>query len=404
MVTMDCVVVTHGPDVKLLRHCLASWELYYQTKGKLLIIIPRADASLLEQAEIPHGATILFAEDIVGAARPTDAFVVQQYIKLAAYRYVSSEYYFLIDSDFLFIRPTSDEHFFHRGRPVWFCYPWEGHGAALRWKADSERFLGFAIDKLFSGTHQQYVLKKEIATDLASRYGLERLWGLQSPNEWLVYGAFAHRVYPEAYEFVVDTARITPISINVNQIPPDYCHLDPTCSYEEYSRFHFVVFWSHWDLAEAKMIEFFERSQIKNLGSVVREPDRRRLFPTMAPEDLSKNSCRRAIGVYADGWVTDRVSFRLKTGRKTNHVQFDLLVPECPTDVGWSLSGEASLGSFVKQQAFSLKPGLNSLQYAIPESLSGDEIQVDIRFGQGFEYEGNVDRRVFRAQLMRVLA
>ncbi len=133
---MDIVVVTYAPDIKLLRHFLASYDLYYQSKNKLFIFASRSEQYLLEQIRLPQNTTLLYRDDypeLVG----TTAYSQQPYLKMLAYQVATTEYFCIMDSDFLFIQPTSDEDFLRCGKPVWFYRPWGENEPPLRWRKQS---------------------------------------------------------------------------------------------------------------------------------------------------------------------------------------------------------------------------------------------------------------------------
>lgn len=391
---MDFVIVTFQPDIKLLRHCLSSYDLYYQDKNRLFIFASEADRTLLARIAIPSNVTILVREDfpeLKGMADPSQA----AYLKLISFQIVTTEYFGVIDSDFLFISPTSDRDFFRDGKPVWFYRPWLDDEPPLRIRKAAERFVGSRIDYLFLD-EAQWVFKRSIAADLASRYSLAKILR----QEQLIYGWFAHEQHRDEYCFVrSDKANTQSIVGKVNQIPPDYCHLDPACNYDQFKDRKIVVFWSYWDLAEAKMIEFFEESQRDHFGRVIMKADRNPLLCIIDPNDITKGNFRYFEGVFSDGWVKDVVRFMLNIPEHCRSVRVELMVPQNPNNPAWRLNGDISIGDPANEHLFTLAPGLNKLDVQVPDTAWGKSTVVRVQFGPGFYYADNPDSREFRAWL-----
>jgi len=396
---MDFVIVTHGPDIRLLRHCLLSYDVYFGSKSKIFIFVSREDAVLLDRIKLPQNSELIYTDNFPELARAKNGVVEQIYLKLISHRFVTSDYYCIIDSDFLFLRPTFSRDFFSNGKPVWFYSRWEGHDLALRWKPDSEAFLGFDIDHLFL-EFQQHVFIKHVARALEEMYPLQRILSLTSPSEYLIYGAFSHRNYRELYEFVAEGGPLKPICRKVNQIPPTYCHLDPNCSYQQFRESHYVVFWSHWDLAEEKMVEFFEDSQKSNYGRIVRPADRSYLLPVIHAPYEPGNGSREIYGMYSDGWMKPMVKFSIEVPASREFVDLEILVPSDPSNQAWRLNGTVITGENHTPQHFCFQPGLNHLQVVVEPVANPRTILVEIQLGEGFRYENNTDGREFRARLM----
>ena len=272
---MDVVVATYAPDIKLLRHMLASLETYYQDAGQLFLITDKADAHLLSQIALPKNSQLVYREDYPEVAG-VDPFKQQLYLKLKAFELVGSEDFLVMDSDFVFIAPLSDGDFLIDGKPAWFYRKWMP-GSAARWRPASEAYLGLPIEEDYL-TVPQWILKREVCRQLATVRDLRQLLVADDLSEFLIYGAFARHSFPEAYAFrelTEDGPR--PAGAAANQVPPTYLRLDRACAYEDFKPYKYVQLWSHWGLAETKMVEFFEASQLDHFGKLVRPADRARL-------------------------------------------------------------------------------------------------------------------------------
>lgn len=269
---MDVVVVTYAPDIKLLRHMLASYETYYQDPGTLFLITDRGDEALLRQIPLPTNARLVYRDDYPEVAG-VDSFKQQLYLKLKAHELVTTEHFLVLDSDFVLIAPLSDSDFFEDGKPVWYYRQWSA-GPAARWRPGSESFLGLPIEFDYLDV-PQWILSRTVCAQLATSYNLQEILTQEDLSEFLLYGAFASQQFPEAYKFR-DVAKATsqPVGIAVNQVPPTYLNLNPASRYEDYKPYKYAQFWSHWGLAEAKMVEFFEDSQRDHFGAIRRAADR----------------------------------------------------------------------------------------------------------------------------------
>lgn len=394
---MDFVIITFPPDIKLLRHCVASYDLYYQDKDGLYIFASRKDKILLEQIDIPHNAKIIFREDYPELTE-MDPSSHAAFLKLMAYQVVTTEYFCVIDSDFLFIAPIQDQDFLPSGKPIWFYREAPKEEPSEDKRRAVEGFIGQKIDYKFMD-QPQYVFKRSVAADLT-----KHISPLNIPrHEFIVYGWFAHKYHREEYEFVrSDQSKFKSIVGLVNQIPPTYLHLDPSCRYDQFKDYKMVVFWSYWDIANQKMIEFFEDSQKVNFGRVIRQAGRKPLLIIVDPNNLAQGKYRYFEGVFTDGWAKEIVTFGLMPPVDWQSAEIQLMVPGNPVDSNWELSCEIKLDGSSTGEIFSLKSGMNKLPIHIPEPGREKVIKVEMHLGEGFFYQDNPDHREFRARLIAI--
>jgi hypothetical protein len=94
-----------------------------------LIVVTR-DWRSLEQTDFPSNTVLAYRQDYPEITNRTGN--VQGYLKLRAHELTKTDYFLLVDSDFVFLRPVRDEHFFHAGRPVWFQRRWAECDASIR--------------------------------------------------------------------------------------------------------------------------------------------------------------------------------------------------------------------------------------------------------------------------------
>ncbi|MBM3203891.1 hypothetical protein FJZ55_08330 [Candidatus Woesearchaeota archaeon] len=399
---MDLVVVTCEPDIKLLRHFLASYELYYQNKNNVYIFAYEADKYWLNQVNLPDSANIVIIEEHYPEVIGAPGFNHSLYLKLLAYKVVTTDNFIIMDSDFLFIGPTYDNDFFLEGKPVWYYHPWVEDSPPIKWKRSSEAFVRHEMDYLYLD-QPQWIFKREICAKLASTYKLEEILTTSNVAEIQVYGWFAHQYMEGEYRFIqYDLRENEPIVAKINQIPPTYQHLDPHCNYDQYKNYKFVVFWSHWNLAEEKMIEFFEKSQIDCFGKILLEAERNPFVPIAKPGLITHENCRSVFGIFSDGWVTAEVKFKINIPEKSRSVTLEFMVPGNPNDRSWKLVGETVLGDQNIRKSFTLWPGANTVNIQF-ESFKPDRLEeITVRFDQGFYDKNNPDRREFRARLISI--
>lgn len=389
---MDVVIVTHAPDAHLLRYFLASYELYYQSKNSLILFSRRADRYLWDDIRLPRNTKIVYREDFPELGE--DDFRNHIYLKLIAHRYVETETFWLIDSDFLMVAPCRDEELLTGGKPPWFFCPW--NEALARWKAGSELFVGQEIPLTYRNF--TWILSRPVAAELDSRLDLTRTLSIHGVSEFVVYGWFAHTYFPSSHHWVdEDRPSIRPPAVPVNQVPPDFCRLDSQSSYNQFRDARCVVFWSHWELAEQKMREFFEDSQQQHFGEVRVKLEPVTIFPSLTAPDVDGRRPPRLKGGFSDGWVGEKVWFGIEPQDRARQLCFRLLVPENPADPAWQLTGSYSLDAGATRTPFTLPPGWTDFRLPVP--AGPQRHKVILFFGDGFRLVGNPDPRIFRARI-----
>lgn len=400
---MDFVMVSFGPDMELLRHCLASYELYFQSKDKLILFVSASDKPMLDGIPLPENTQLLMREDFPELAG-TNEYSQQHYLKLLAHRFVETDFYCVIDSDFVFIQPTHDRDFFEQGKPRCFFRPWVEGEPALWKRKPSESFLGLAGALVFN-THAEWVFRRSICAELATAFRLEGMLDQPDVSELQIYGMYAYHNHRDAYVWIGPGAEpARPVGASVNQVPPAYnLDLDPGCSFEQFRDYRYVQFWSYWELAERKMIEFFEDSQMHHYGRILVEAIRDPLVCIIDASDVSKGGYRYLEGVYADGWVKDDVKFKVKVPEPCKTIAIELMVPLHPMDPKWECAGTASTDGWMTSKPFNLAPGAGKLEIELEGSRREQHVTVALRFGAGFHYQGNPDPREFRARLLAVV-
>ena len=395
---MDVVVVTYGPDLKLLRHMVRSYDLYFKGKDSLIVVTDRRDWRSLEQIDFPSNTVLAYRQDYPEVANSTGN--VQGYLKLRAHELTKTDYFLLVDSDFVFLHPVSDEHFFHAGRPVWFQRRWAERDASIRWRPVSERFLGRTTETNY-GDHAQWLMSRALLEQMDRELPIPELLELKDVHEFLVYGAYAH-AQGGPYLFVDrdDQSPVTQLSSEVNQRPPTYCILDPACRYEDFAQYKYVQFWSHWELAEAKMVEFFEASQRHNFGQVIAPSKRAALPVAVRYGPVRREDHRYFGGLWSDLWINGKLEFWLN-GSPGQEVALDLEVPHNPDKRSWRLEGTIAIADLVPE-SFSVEPGLAEVRFTLPQQIATDFVPVRLLVATGFTSQHGADPRELSARLLEV--
>lgn len=400
---MDVVIVTHRNDLKLLRHLLLSYKLFYKTPNNLFVFTSKEDDYLIREISFPNNTKIIYKENYP-ELQEISGFREQLYLKLIAYTIVTTEYFWLIDSDFLFIQDVYDQDFFVDEKPVWFYRDWTE--LARRWKKPSEQAVNSKIDYLYMGHPSQFVFKKALARRFAEKYGLKKLLNQELDfSEFVIYGWFVHKFYEDEYLFINVDNRYEeqPVVANVNQIPPSYCHLDPKVSFANYPHAKVVVFWSHWELAEEKMIEFLSAAQEARFGKIITAPANTLLPILITSTVIANGDYANIIGVASDGWVLREVTFFIPVLQEIN---LSLDVPQHPQKENWHINLSLLIkgyqsGNVMHRQEILLGIGKNECRLGnIAATDKIDNIfQVSLNFSQGFWG----DERELIARLIKIL-
>ncbi|WP_133174613.1 hypothetical protein [Candidatus Methylomirabilis limnetica] len=305
----DLFIITCGRDIKLLRHFFLSYELFFRNPGKIHLFIWKKEEHLFDQINRPGNLVIHYKDAVEGLGE--DDFRNQMYLKLISDQYVETNWYWVVDSDYLICSPLGIEDFFHDDSAYWFFRPWSGL-PEQSWRTGSERFLGKEIPYLFMDA-QSYVLNREVLRDLRASCDVSRILSCKPlPSEFVIYGAFAYSQHHEKYRWVnLDRDATLCAAYVVNQRPPTYCELDEGVNLSSIGSAKYAVLWSHWDKSEQKMVEFLIDAQIREFGEVRVEPDAQPLYLELQTSSLSRDDFIAIGGAYSDGWVKAESVFRL---------------------------------------------------------------------------------------------
>ncbi|BEV06958.1 hypothetical protein [Methylophilus sp. DW102] len=368
---LDVLIVSNGQDIKLLRHFLLSYKLFFKIRGNIHVVIWRKDAQALSEVLCPENLVIHYKDDIPELVE--DDFRNQMYIKLIGDSFVDTPWFWVVDADFLITSIITYRDFFESDKPKWFYRPWV-EIPEKNWRLPSEGFIKFDIPYLFMD-EPLYILNKKILSMFRSKVSLTKiLTSRESPSEFIVYGAFAYKFFHDYYAWKNSSIEnVNSLIYKVNQQPPSYMVLSPDCRLTDSSLSKVCVFWSHWELAEDKMREFLLDAQVREFGRILLQPETKALMQNLGLEDVLKNGSSAWGGCYSDGWVKREWYFSIFSD-KTCLLEINL-------DVFPSL--ESSYLRLIVDQCdeyMALVPGINKL--LIPLS-SGKVTTVQAAFHGG---------------------
>jgi hypothetical protein len=353
--SLDIYIIAGEKDQRLLRHFLMSYELFYHSKGKIYLWIWREHEYLLRNFKLPKNLILLFKDDVPELVE--DDFRNQMYLKLIAHKYVESDWFWMPDTDFLITSPLYKNDFFSGEKPYWFYCNWKNIPEKA-WREGSEKFLGYNIPLQFLEQHQ-YVLSQKVLKRLSADYNLGNILSKEYlAADQVVYGYYAYKNFPELYQWVdSSTYEVHSISYRVNQRPPSYCELDEKVKLDQLSPAKYYVFWSHWEKAETKMVEFLNDAQLRAFGEIKLKPDQTQLFRNWKTEQIESNSFAGLDGVHLDGWLMQEAWCCLKTDER-QILCIKLIVPE-PPESHYALQVQIIINS--QEETRELAPGTHKI-------------------------------------------
>jgi hypothetical protein len=258
---MDIIIIAYPKTLPLLKIFCESYQYHYRGSGDLYIFSDKSCIHEFSRFDLAPGTRVICKEDILPDHLKYSGYLTQQYFKLYAHQIVKSSGYLVMDDDFIFIRPTTEDYFYCNGKPIWFFQKWENAGKAVSWRDPAQRFLGIDQPFCFLTSNPSYLYLSSVVKKLSEFIPLADVLNQEQFAEGQVYGSFAYNRHRSEYVWIDNYWGDEILGGRVNQVAPEYLTLDPTIQFNEFSHFNFLSFWSHWTLAEGKMREFFERSR-----------------------------------------------------------------------------------------------------------------------------------------------
>lgn len=373
---MDIYMVCGDKDIRLLRHFLSSYNLFFKSPGKIYLWVWKKHEYLLRNIALPKNLILLFKDDVPELVE--DDFKNQMYLKLIAHRFVETEWFWVADTDYVIVSPLCKADFFYGEKPYWFYCDW--HDIAEKtFRSGSEAFLGKTIPLQFLD-EQQFVHNKKMSYEFAKNFNPKNI--LQDgylAAEQVVYGAYAYEHFHDLYHWV-DYAKYdgSIVSYKVNQRPPSYCELNDEVKLSDLPAAKYHVFWSHWEKAEEKMIEFLVDAQLQAFGKVIVKPDDTRLFRYWPITEIDQGCLNGIDGLYSDGWLMREVWFCIPTDHRSILIM-EFKVPVSPLGITSRLRLFIDINDH--QQIQDLNPGSQTLTLRLDKHF---ENRVSFRFEGGF--------------------
>jgi len=391
-VRIDVLIVVAREDFFLLDACLRSITLFSKLSGAINIFLWKEDEYLLQQIYQPPNVIVHYKDNIQELV--ADDFRNQMYIKLIAHRYISADWVWVVDADYLLCDELDvDDLFDSSGRPYWFYRDWDEGPATIRWKESGELAMSRPIPYLFMD-EPQYVLSREILGKMGEYAYADNLLNRSPlPSEFILYGAYAYEYFQEKYNWVnYDIiSAIRPAGYKVNQRPPSYCELDESVRLSDLPIAKYYVFWSHWDCAHQKMVEFLNDAQMRKWGA--------HKLPLRGEDIYIKTSLNDVIllgavawrGCYSDGWMKKSSYVIIETEQRCT-LTFDF---EC---LDTHSTGLVSLDLIYggKTNFIQLNPGVTRVKVPVMAQVGG--FAIAIHFGNGVK-EGDRKGRTLYARV-----
>lgn len=320
---LDIVLACSRNDIKYLPNLFISYELYFRINGKIYLIISKKSLNTVKTFKLPKNLEILIEENF--SELSDDGYTNQMYLKLIAYRYVSSTWFWIIDSDFIFTNFIYFNTFFKKNKPLWFYSDWTSTSKKI-FKKYSDKFLGINSTSNFLTDKPLFIFNKNLVEKLDKQYNFKNLLTYKGNlSEFHIYGQYCYHNFKSFYRWI-NTNNFNPQEypgIYINQVYPDYFQLNYDVSFNEFSKCRFVGFWSHWDEAKHKIVDFLIQSQIKNYGFRILKPDTKTTYLPVDINDLIDHKLYFIDACYKDGWLKKDFAFVLK-GTENLFISFDI--------------------------------------------------------------------------------
>lgn len=372
----DLLIVACDRDIKLLRHFFLSYQLFFRSPGKIHLLIWSEDQALLDRIDCPQNLVVHYKDEIPDLI--DDDFRNQMYLKLIADQYVETEWFWVVDADYLICAPLEFRDFCSDGKPNWFYRPWI-ELPEKSWRYGTQSFLGYDIPYLFMDA-AQYILNRTILREFRKNVDAKKIFSsVLAPSEFIAYGAFAFKCHFQRYswkDLSMDGSDC--IAYKVNQRLPSYCELNDEVKLSDLPAAKYHVFWSHWEKAEEKMIQFLLDAQQQVFGKMIVKPDDTRLFRYWPLTEIDHGCLNGIDGVYNDGWLMRDVWFCIPTDHRSN-LFMEFMVPSPPSGKSSQLRLIVNING--QQQIKELNPGLQTLMLQLDQHSKN---RISFRFEGGF--------------------
>lgn len=149
----DIFIKTYKKDFPFLRYCLLSIQKFCTGFNEVVIVCPNKDVDLLKSYGFPDIR-------VVGIEEKGNGYMYQQVVKLKAFNYCNAEAILYVDSDCVFIKPSSPKDFMHDGRPMLLRTKYDKPGMPLFYQKSTEKATGFKSEWEYMRRHPMMHLRE----------------------------------------------------------------------------------------------------------------------------------------------------------------------------------------------------------------------------------------------------
>jgi hypothetical protein len=194
---IDIFIKSYYKDFKFLNYCLKSIEKNVVGYNKIVLVIPEQDEQELIKLIDKH---LKLKIELVKVKEYGNGYLFQQWIKISAYKYCSSEKIMYVDSDCIF-HNYIDLSSIDKPEILYTLY--SKVGDALCWKQPTENFMNEAVEFEFMRRNGLIYLRDTLVKINELKPNLENtIMSLQAFSEFNAMGAYAFKNEKENYSFV----------------------------------------------------------------------------------------------------------------------------------------------------------------------------------------------------------
>lgn len=201
-------IKTCKKDLEWLRYCLESIRKYAIGFDEVVIV---ADRSCIGSI----GPVLTGPEKVIYVPDWINGYIQQQYVKLHADGYCSSENILFVDSDVVFFDYFSENSFMVGRKPILLKTRYGNLEGAEAWRAITEQAMGFPVEWEYMRRFPLLYRKDTITAFRNAFYGVvESLKRMPDHafSEFNALGAFVEKYQPQDY-FISDTADWMPHTV-----------------------------------------------------------------------------------------------------------------------------------------------------------------------------------------------
>lgn len=190
---LDIYIRTYYKDLEWLKLCLRSISKFVTGHRKIIICIPEGQQHLIEVWNLTQ-------EKIITCEAHKNDYIFQQVSKLLSYKETDAEYILFVDSDVVFLNPTSVNEYFKDGKPIIFETKWEDAGDAICWKEPTEKILGFQTETE-KMRRMPLLYRRDTLEEIDKKFNVISFADLDRLSEFNLVGSYAKVNESEKYYF-----------------------------------------------------------------------------------------------------------------------------------------------------------------------------------------------------------